>query len=120
MIETYIVVKNQFEGVHRYKDAPKQVDFLRDYHRHIFTIKSKIQVFHDDRELEFIIVKRFIDEFINKNIREQQQTYWFMDNLSCEQVCFMIYSILKEQYGKTRKISIEVSEDGENSAVIEE
>ena len=117
-MKTYIVVKNQFEGIHRYKDAPEQVLFLRGYHRHIFNVKTKIEVFHDDRELEFIIVKRAIDNFLKSKTENTEGEYWFMENLSCEQVARQIYDFLIKQYGE-RKIIIEISEDGENSAVLE-
>ena len=116
-MKTFITVKNQFEGVHKYKDAPEQVKFLRNDHRHIFVITSKIEVFHEDRELEFIIVKHLINDFLNSQI---ENNVWYMDNLSCEQVATKIYTLLKNNYGFERKISVEVSEDNENSAIIEE
>lgn len=117
-MKTYITVKNQFEGIHRYKDAPEEVYFLRDYHRHIFTIKTKIEVFGEDRELEFILVKRLIDNFLT--IKKEGKTFWLLDNMSCEQIGLMLWNFLKQKYGKERKITIEVSEDDENSAIIEE
>lgn len=117
-MKTSIIVTNQFEGIHRYKDAPSEVAFLRDYHRHIFTIKSKIEVFFEDRELEFIIVKRTINDFLEG--KKKDNGYWFMDNMSCEQVASEVFKLLKEKYGAERTVSVEVSEDGENSAIIEE
>jgi len=116
-MKTFITVKNQFEGIHRYKDAPEEVSFLKDYHRHLFTIKSKIEVFDEDRELEFIIVKRSIDWFVNE--KKENKQYWFLDNMSCEQIAKLIYEFLQDRYGTNRKITIEVSEDNENSAIIE-
>lgn len=114
-MKTFITVKNQFEGVHKYSNAPEEVKFLRNDHRHIFVVTSKIEVFHEDRELEFIMVKHLINNFLISH-----GTVWFMETLSCEQVAIQIYNLLKEKYGSERKISVEVSEDNENSAVIEE
>lgn len=116
-MKTFITVKNQFEGVHKYADAPEEVKFLRNDHRHIFVITSKIEVFHEDRELEFIMVKHLINNFLKERIFDN---VWHMDTLSCEQVALMIYNLLKEKYGFERKISVEVSEDNENSAIVEE
>lgn len=115
---TFIKVKNTFEGIHRYKDAPIQVEFLSDYHRHVFVVETKIEVFHDDRELEFIMVKREINEFFKSKMENTEYTYWFMDELSCEQVAIQLHEFLTKKYGK-RKMIIEVSEDDENSAILE-
>ena len=115
-MKMFIAVTNFFEGIHRYKDAPQQVDFLRNYHRHIFNIKTKIEVFHDDRELEFIMVKRNINNFINSCLNDEG--YFFMENLSCEQFADKLYEYLIKEYGQ-RKITIEVSEDDENCAIFE-
>ena len=52
----FIYVTTQFEGVHRYKDAPDEVSFLRDYHRHIFKVKLAIEVMHNERDIEFIML----------------------------------------------------------------
>ena len=114
-MRTFITVKNWFEGVHRYEFAPEEVKFLRNDHRHIFIITSKIEVFREDRELEFIMVKHLIDQFLL-----DRGFVWHMGTLSCEQVAIQIYNLLKEKYGSERKISVEVSEDGENSAIVEE
>ena len=53
-----IWVTFQKEGIHKYPDAPEGVEFLKYPHRHMFKFRVAIQVFHDDRELEFILFKR--------------------------------------------------------------
>ena len=116
-MKAFIKIKNQFEGIHRYKDAPDEVEFLKYDHRHIFTIRSKIQVFHEDRELEFIMVKRLIQRYLNE--RGDHSGCYYLGNKSCEQIAVEIYDLLKDRFGE-RKISVEVSEDNENSAIIEE
>lgn len=117
-MRTFITVKNEFEGVHRYEDAPEEVKYLRNDHRHLFKIKSKIEVFHEDRELEFIMVKHLIQGRLSLDLNELDNT-WYMEKLSCEQVARMIYDLLEKRYGSERYISVEVSEDDENSAIIE-
>ena len=54
----YIWVTYQKEGIHRYPDAPNGVEFLRYPQRHMFHFKGQIDVFHDDRDIEFILFMR--------------------------------------------------------------
>ena len=116
-MNTYIVVNTQYEGIHRYKDAPEQVKFLRDYHRHIFNIQAKLEVFHDDRELEFIMVKQSINLFFN-TFKNEFDVYEMGDQ-SCEMIAKNLIEFLKLKYGK-RKITVSIFEDNENGAVVEE
>ena len=102
---TTIIVNTSFEGFHRYENAPEEVSFLRDVHRHIFHVNVEIEVFHDDRELEFILVKRRLDQFIKNHDSSL--------NSSCEQIGKMICEYLTKTYGE-RKIICTVMEDNEN------
>ena len=107
------------EGIHRYPAAltdPKlatgdeyDVSFLGHPHRHIFHFKVYLEVFHDDRDVEFIQFKRWLENLYNKGTLA-------LDFKSCE----MMADDLHEQISKTyadRKIWIEVSEDGENGCL---
>ena len=58
-VKKNIWVTFQKEGIHKYPDAPDEVDFLRYPHRHIFHFKVQIEVFNDDRDIEFFIFKRW-------------------------------------------------------------
>jgi len=65
VIKTLIVVKGQFEGIHAWEKCPHDdVGFLRHPHRHIFHVVMKVEVFHHDRQLEFIKVKRSLNRFL--------------------------------------------------------
>lgn len=116
-MKTFITVTNQVEGIHRYENAPVEVEFLRNDHRHMFYIKSKIQVFNEDRELEFIMVKHLINKYLMN--RTDHQYCYHLGNNSCEMIANDIYKLLQDNYGSERYISVEVSEDNENSAIIE-
>ena len=61
MNKKYIFVTFQKEGIHRYPDAPEGVEFLRHPHRHMFHFRVEIEVFHDDRDIEFILFKRELE-----------------------------------------------------------
>ena len=54
-VKKSIWVTFQKEGIHKYPDAPDEVEFLRYPHRHIFKFKVQIDVEHDDRDIEFFI-----------------------------------------------------------------
>lgn len=105
-----ITVVGQYDGFHKYEDAPDEVAFLRNNHRHLFKWKATIEVFHNDRDVEFFMaqteINRHIIPFIN-----------FSENLgSCETQAEKIIEGLVNTYGTERYYSVEVSEDGENCA----
>lgn len=112
----FIVVKTQYEGIHKYEDAPDQVKFLRDYHRHIFNVEAKIEVFHNDRDLEFIMIKRAINIYFD--CFENEYDVYEMGNQSCEMIAENLLKFLRTKYGE-RKITVSVFEDNENGAVVE-
>lgn len=102
---TTILINTSFEGIHKYEDAPNEVAYLRDPHRHIFHVNVEMEVFHTDRELEFIMVKHELDKYINKEP--------FSLSSSCEKIATMICRYLLNLYGE-RRIICTVLEDGEN------
>ena len=108
-----INVVNQFDALHKFKDAPEQVYYLKNIHRHTFIINSKIEVFHEDRELEFYMVKDYI-----KTLLDNIETLG--DNKSCENICSYVLTNLKQKYGSNRDYCISCSEDGLNMAILEE
>ena len=110
----FIKVKFTLEGLHQYKDAPDEVGYLKNQHRHLFYISAKIEVFHNDRELEFIMVKNRINKFIAANIASMPVVY------SCEMMCEDIIKFLEKTYctEQTRLINVSVSEDDENGAIV--
>lgn len=110
-----IRVRAQFEGFHCWSDAPDEVAFLREEHRHIFHVDALIEVRHGDRELEFILVKRWLEresiDPLKLVLRQGLQT-----EMSCEDIAELIAGDIRKQYGN-RAIKVEVSEDGENGGI---
>lgn len=102
---TSVVVNTSFEGMHQFIDAPQEVIYLQTPHRHVFHVNIELEVFHDDRELEFIVIKHRVDQFL----RETQ----FDIKTSCEQYAKHIIEFLVRTYGE-RQIVCQVLEDGEN------
>jgi hypothetical protein len=110
----------QREGIHKYPGAdtdPKlatgdeyDVSFLGYPHRHIFHFKVAIQVFHNDRDIEFIQFKRWLENSFKSGVMQ-------LDYKSCEMISDELYHYIANRY-PDRDIEITVSEDGENGATI--
>ncbi len=65
-ISRYIEVTFQKEGIHKYPaalDDPKLADvqFLGYPHRHMFHFRVRVSVTHNDRDIEFILFKRELE-----------------------------------------------------------
>lgn len=113
MGKKFIWVTFQKEGLHKYPAAefdPKLegVSFLGYIHRHIFHFKVQIEVFHDDRDIEFILFKRELEGLFSQGILE-------LNFKSCEMIADDLASYIKAKY-PSRELIITVSEDNENGA----
>jgi len=106
----FVKIKTQFEGFHKYSDAPNDVDFLRDLHRHTFNVSVKIQVNHNNRDIEFIQLKRKVDALINLYINKR-------DAGSCEMIAEKLLELLKKDY-KDSFIEVSIGEDGEFEGIV--
>ena len=111
-----IIAKTSYEGTHCWPEAPEEVAYLRNIHRHIFVVRATIEVFHDDREIEFIMVKHKIDTYLRQHFDECG--VWQMGRTSCEQVAEDILTLLNGFQRQTRNISVSVFEDDENGCVV--
>ena len=117
---TMIYVNFEKEGIHKYPaalDDPKlatgdwdDVSFLGYPHRHIFDFMVGIQVFHDDRDIEFIQFKRWLERLYAMDTLQ-------LDYKSCEMISDDLYLQIAQKY-PDRAVWIEVAEDGENGALI--
>ena len=120
--EYRIIVRTEFEGLHSWKNAPEEVSYLKNQHRHIFHVEATISVTHNDRELEFIMVKHEINSAISDHIAHCVEVAEHDDthevNLgSCEMMCDVILGHLQNKYGP-RYYDIKVFEDGENGGEV--
>lgn len=107
-IQRSITITDRVEGHHAYENAPDEVAFLRRSHRHMFHIEVEISVEHDDRELEFFMVKMDWERHIRPFV-------FMLDNVgSCEQIAERILAGFIQAYGEHRIYAVKVAEDGEN------
>ena len=117
-----IWVTFQKEGIHRYPAAATDpnlctageydVSFLANPHRHIFHFRISIDVFHNDRDIEFIQFKRWLEQLYLDN-----QSVLQLDYKSCEMIADDLYLQIASKY-PGRNVIINVSEDDENGAEI--
>ena len=108
------------EGIHLYpaaKDDPAlatgdwdDVSFLGVAHRHIFHFKVRIEVQHNDRDIEFIQFKRWLERLYDDSVIE-------LNHKSCEMIADDLYEQISAKY-PGRFVEIDVAEDGENGCSI--
>jgi hypothetical protein len=110
------------EGIHKYPAAltdsalatgdEYDVSFLGYPHRHIFHFRVWISVQHNDRDIEFIQFKRWLEKLYSGDGATLK-----LDYKSCEMMSDELYDTISQKY-PGREIWIEVSEDGENGSFI--
>jgi hypothetical protein len=109
------------EKVHKWDGAAKfeEVKYLASLHRHVFHFRVEVEVSDDDREIEFIMLKHKLEAIVDA---------WGYEVGSCEMMARSLMTHLRKWYAHesqfsdihSRHFRVEVSEDGENGAVIEE
>lgn len=116
-----IWVSFQREGIHKYPaalDDPNlatgdwdDVSFLGYPHRHMFHFRVRIEVFHNDRDVEFIQFKRWLNRLYDS------EGVLDLSFKSCEMIADDLYDEIFAKY-PGRFVEISVSEDGENGCEI--
>lgn len=115
MITRQIEVSFQQEGIHKYPAAATDpaladVSFLAHPHRHIFHFYVRMEVFHNDRDVEFILLKRELSSLFSNGVMQ-------CDYKSCEMLAEDLIDYLTKQY-PSRKLEVRVFEDDENGAIL--
>lgn len=114
------------EGIHKYPaalDDPKlatgdwdDVSFLGIPHRHIFHFRVRIEVFHNDRDIEFIQFKRWLERLYNGQGASDGEVL-VLNHRSCEMIADELYEMISNKY-PGRFVEISVAEDNENGCSI--
>jgi hypothetical protein len=110
------------EGIHKYPAAATDpnlatgdeydVSFLANPHRHIFHFRVWLSVTHNDRDVEFIQFKRWLEKLYSSN-----EGVLSLDYKSCEMMSDDLYAQVSQKY-PGREVWIEIAEDGENGSFI--
>jgi hypothetical protein len=113
-----IWVTFQKEGIHLYPAAAHDpalktggwddVSFLGVAHRHIFHFRVEISVKHNDRDIEFIQFKRWLESLYSDGTLE-------LNHRSCEMIAEELAKVILEKY-PNRELKISIAEDNENGA----
>ncbi len=104
---TNVIINTSFSAIHCWQDCPiKQVDYLKNRHRHIFHLQLKFPVTHDDRDIEFINMKNNINEYIHEQWENKD-----LGQESCEMIASTFMGYFNANY-------VRVMEDNENGAEI--
>lgn len=115
-----VYAKVSFEGIHCWPDAPEEVEYLKNPHRHIFNVKVAIEVVHSDREIEFIMLGHRLNEFFKELAMDDPNGVWQMGRTSCEDVAEMTIAYIRSrlELSKRTYIIVQVDEDGENGCLV--
>lgn len=111
-MQRFVRIKTQHEFIHCWPEAPTSVYFLNTAHRHMLHLEVTVSVAHNDRDIEFIMLKREVDLWWQIYSKE-----WPI-RTSCEDVCTKLIKYLQQQYGVDRSYAVAAYEDGENGAII--
>lgn len=93
-------------GFHRWPNAPERVKFLSFQHRHKFCWRAWWRVAGHDRDIEFCAMKERVTLALRFQANKKESEMW-----SCEKWALYIL----QTFDCSR---VEVSEDGENGAVV--
>ncbi len=102
-----VIATFRFEAFHRWPNAPHDVRFLADLHRHEFHVRMEKIVSSFDRETEFITLKK-----AGQAVREELQAKEGSEIWSCEHWAEAFVNWIGLD-------ACEVWEDGENGARVE-
>ena len=113
--KTIVIVKLSVDGMHNFPKAAElfpEVAFLADRHRHMFHFTAAKQVFHDDRDVEFIMFKRDILNYLTNQYSDSHMRTMEFGSQSCEMLAREILERFDCEW-------VEVWEDQENGARVE-
>ncbi len=119
-----IIVQFKQEGMHYYEDAPDEVDFLREPHRHLFHVRIEVAVTHLDRELEYFMVRgRLLQKVLAENLFGLDKPVPSSCETMAKRLMELTEQVVKElrpdKPRYARVCRVQVMEDGENGSIVE-
>lgn len=119
--KTFVYCTFQKEGYHYFPGADTNpvyatggwddVRHLGLKHMHYFNFKVWVEVSHNNRQIEFIQLRRWIENLYSTGTLE-------LDHQSCEMLSDALYEKLSERY-PGMEIRIDISEEGINGSYTE-
>lgn len=122
-------IQTRFEALHRWPDPPKEVYFLKFPHRHMFHVTVWVEQFHTERDVEYILFKRWLDELLHQCAVDPASVLDWSCEMWAEVICKSVVQKFEQEQVESRgegltqqdarRIKVEVLEDGENGALVE-
>lgn len=106
---TRILVRWQSPGFHNWPDAPAHRSYLADRHRHLFFFEVELDVFHDDRDIEFHDLQDWC--------REATPANYEYGAMSCEAIARNVLTQIEQRW-PGRHPMVSVLEDNEAGAKV--
>ena len=118
-----IKVKEIFRGVHNWPKAgetieTEKVGFLANEHAHDFRITVECNVTHEDREIEFYLLRNTLREIVD-NAWSKIDHFIDFGSDSCETIGKVVLKNLRSHYGSKGWV-VEVAENEFQSGIIYE
>lgn len=120
-MKRFVYCSFQKEGYHSFPEAATSAEFitgdfldvshLSHRHMHYFFFKVWVEVSHNNRNIEFIQLRRKIEQLYSSNALE-------LMNKSCEMLAEDLIDTLRGWYPNS-DIKVDVSEEGINGALLE-
>ncbi len=121
MKKQFVYVTFQKEGYHCFPEAATNVQYatgdvydvshLAFRHMHYFYFKVWIEVFADNRDIEFIQFRRWLEGLYGNNTLS-------LNAKSCEMISDDLYNIISNRY-PGREVRIDIAEDNINGSYSE-
>lgn len=112
VLKTTVASKVAVPGYHRWPEAHEHRKYLRDRHRHLFTVEATVEV-TESRQTEFHDLQQQIREALNQGF-PHSDGYEFGDS-SCEEIATQVGFYLAIDLPVR---SVRVSEDEESEATV--
>ena len=109
-----VIAKIELDGLHNWPDAQAvfpEVGFLANMHRHKWYITAKKKVYHNDRDVEFIMFGRDIKDYLHHQYYNPESRTHEFGAKSCE----MLAQEIMEEF---KCVYVSVFEDDENGAEV--
>lgn len=109
----WVVVRHAVPGFHRWEHAPENRAYLRATHRHVFHVEVRVEVTHDNRDIEFHDLLDAVADSLPRNHD------W--GGRSCETLARIVAERVRAlmQLPEHRPVRVSVFEDNEVGAIIE-
>lgn len=107
MMKREVVTYNSIEGFHKWPGAPAGLEYLAARHRHLFEIRCRFTVTHNDREIEINRQQNTIEGFLVSHFGRPCE----FEEMSCESIA----EVIMNRFGESC-VSCQVLEDGYGGA----